>query len=77
MAATVRELGGAVRAAGKEPPEQLRQWLRLERQMCALPPIRSALPSGRLTYTKAPLVARGATPEDVEERIEEAASRTS
>ena len=57
-----------------------RQW-----KMCALPELRDALTAGRLTHSKALLVAnhskallvaKGATPHNVEERIEEAASTT-
>jgi hypothetical protein len=51
-----------------------RVWL--ERKMRALPALRAALASGVLTYTKALVVAREATPADVEERIAEAASTT-
>ena len=51
-----------------------RVWL--ERRMCALPELRTALVSGRLTYSRALLVARDATPFDIVERIAEAASTT-
>jgi hypothetical protein len=44
--------------------------------MCALPKLREALRSGRLTLTKALLVAKVATPETVVEEIERAASTT-
>jgi len=54
----------------------LRQRVWLERKMRALPELRDALTSGRLTYSKALLVAKGATPHNVEGRIAEAASTT-
>jgi hypothetical protein len=54
----------------------VRERVWLERRMCALPEIREALSSGRLTYSKALLVAKDAGPFDVVERIEEAQSRT-
>jgi hypothetical protein len=54
----------------------VRQRIWLERKMCALPALRDALASGRLTYTKACAIAGEATPGDVEDRIEEAASTT-
>ncbi|MHC4134536.1 MAG: HNH endonuclease [Planctomycetota bacterium] len=54
----------------------VRQRVWLERKMCALPELRDALASGRLTYSKALLVAKGAMPHNVEERIEEAAATT-
>jgi len=53
-----------------------RQRVWLERRMFAVPPLRAALASGRLTYTKALLVARDATPGDVAERIAQAADTT-
>jgi hypothetical protein len=51
-----------------------RAWLHWK--ICALPELGEALYSGRLTYTKALLVAKHATPYDVEERIEKAATTT-
>jgi hypothetical protein len=54
----------------------VRQRVWLERRMCALPKLREALRSGRLRHTKALLVAKDATPENVEERIALAASTT-
>jgi hypothetical protein len=54
----------------------LRQRVWLERKMRALPKLRDALTSGRLTYSKTLLVAKGATPHNVDERIAEAASTT-
>ena len=51
-----------------------RAWL--EWKICALPELGEALYSGRLTYSKALLVARHATPQDVEERIAAAAATT-
>jgi len=57
-------------------PRSVRERVWLERRMCALPPLREALSSGRLTYSKALLVARDATPADVAERIEEASCTT-
>ncbi len=57
-------------------PGVFRQRVWLERRMFALPPLRAALASGRLTYMKALLVARDATPADVAERIARAADTT-
>jgi len=54
----------------------VRERVWLERRMRALPPLRAALASGRLTYSKALLLAQDATAEDVEARIEEASSTT-
>jgi len=51
-----------------------RAWL--ERRMLDLPQLREALAAERLTYSKAVLVAQDATPDDIEERIEAAASTT-
>lgn len=51
-----------------------RAWLQWK--ICALPQLGEALYSGRLTYTKALLVAKHATPHDVEERIAAAAATT-
>ena len=53
-----------------------RQRIRLERRMRELPPLRQALISGVLTYTKAIEVSRHATRRDVEERIRDAAGTT-
>ena len=53
-----------------------RQRIRLERRMRELPPLRQALISGKLTYTKAIEVSRHATRRDVEERIRDAAGTT-
>jgi hypothetical protein len=44
--------------------------------MRAVPGLAAALASGRITYTKALIVARDASPCDVEARIEEVASTT-
>ncbi|MFI5403208.1 MAG: HNH endonuclease [Planctomycetota bacterium] len=54
----------------------VRQRIWLERRMQDLPALRQAVVSGRLTYSKALVVARHATPFDVEGRIEAAASTT-
>ena len=54
----------------------VRQRIWLERKMDALPALRHALAAGVITYTKALLVAKDATPEDVRERIEEVGSTT-
>jgi len=54
----------------------VRERVWLERRMRALPALRAALASGRLTYSKALLLAQDATAEDVEARIEEACSTT-
>ena len=53
-----------------------RQRIRLERKMLDLPPLRQALVSGKLNYTKAIEVSRHATRRDVEERIRDAAGTT-
>jgi hypothetical protein len=50
-----------------------RQRVWLERRMAELPALRMALRAGRLTYTRALLVAKDATREDVGRRIREAA----
>ena len=57
-------------------PRTARQRLWLERRMCALPELREALLSGRISLTKALLLARDATPHDIAARIEEAANTT-
>jgi hypothetical protein len=57
-------------------PGVFRQRVWLERRMFALPPLREALRSGRLTYTKALLVAQDATSKNVLERIARAADTT-
>lgn len=57
-------------------PRLFRQRVWLERQMFALPPLREALESGTLTYSKALLVAGDATPETVGDRIACAAATT-
>jgi hypothetical protein len=54
----------------------VRQRAWLEWKICALPELGEALYSGRLTYSKALLVAKHATPTDVEERIAAAAATT-
>lgn len=54
----------------------VRQRIWLEGRMRALPALREAVSSGRLTYSKAVLVARHATPFDIDERIARAASTT-
>lgn len=53
-----------------------RQRVWLERRMVKLPSLRMAMLTGRLTYSKALLVARDATAEDVGRRIREAAETT-
>jgi len=57
-------------------PSGFRQRVWLERQMFALPLLREALLSGKLTYSKALLVAGDATPDNVAELIERAAGTT-
>jgi len=57
-------------------PSTVRQRAALERRMQALPELRDALRSGRLSYEQARLVARVARPSDVAARIEEAAATT-
>jgi hypothetical protein len=54
----------------------VRQRIALERRLQALPELREALRSGRLSYEQARLVARVARPGDVAERIAAAASKT-
>jgi hypothetical protein len=51
-----------------------RAWL--ESRLVDLPELREALAKGKVTYSKALLIAKGATPFNVEERIEQAASTT-
>ncbi len=53
-----------------------RQRIRLERRLARLPSLRVALKTGRVTYSKALLISRDATPLDVDERIAEAESTT-
>ncbi|MHC4472868.1 MAG: HNH endonuclease, partial [Planctomycetota bacterium] len=57
-------------------PRTVRQRVWLERRMGALPELREALSAGRLTLSKALIVARDATPDDVSARIAEAVSTT-
>jgi hypothetical protein len=57
-------------------PSTVRQRIALERRMQALPELREALRSGRLSYEQARLVARVATPGDVAARIDAAAGKT-
>jgi len=57
-------------------PRSFRERAWLERQMDELPPLRAALETGKLTYSKALLVAKDAQAWDVEERIVEAAGTT-
>ncbi|MCK6459843.1 MAG: HNH endonuclease [Planctomycetes bacterium] len=57
-------------------PSLFRQRVWLERQMFAHPPLREALAAGTLTYSKALLVARDATPESVADLIARAAATT-
>ena len=54
----------------------VRQRAWLEWKICALPQLGEALYSGKLTYSKALLVAKNATPHDIEERIAAAAATT-
>ncbi|MHC4550856.1 MAG: HNH endonuclease [Planctomycetota bacterium] len=61
-------LGGSARS--------VRQRVWLERRMEALPELRDALTAGRLTYSKALLVAKDATPGTAADRIREAAATT-
>jgi hypothetical protein len=51
-----------------------RAWL--ERRMTGLPELRDALAAGTVTYSKALLIAKDATPFTITERIEEAAGTT-
>jgi hypothetical protein len=53
-----------------------RQRIRLERQLRKLPALRIAMKSGRVTYSKALLIAKNATLLDVEQRITEAEGTT-
>jgi len=57
-------------------PRLFRQRVWLERRMFAHPTLREALESGTLTYSKALLVARDATPETVADLIARAAATT-
>jgi hypothetical protein len=57
-------------------PSSVRQRVWLERRMDLLPEVREALRSGVLSYSKALFVVKDATPENVAERIAEAASTT-
>jgi len=57
-------------------PGAFRERVWLERRMFALPALRAALEAGTLSYSKALLVAREATPESVEELIARAAGTT-
>jgi hypothetical protein len=57
-------------------PTTVRQRVALEGRLSELPPLREALRSGRLSYEQARLVARVATPADVDSRIEAAAAST-
>ena len=54
----------------------VRQRIALERRMQALPELREALRSGRLSYEQARLVARVASRDDVAARIDAAAAKT-
>ena len=53
-----------------------RRRIRLEEGLVKLPPLREALIAGRITYTKALAVARGATLLDVRDQIAAAAETT-
>ncbi len=57
-------------------PRTLRQRVWLESRLDALPELREALRSGRLSFSKTLVVAKRATPQDVARRIEEAAGTT-
>jgi len=57
-------------------PRSFRERVWLERRMCALPQLRVALESGKLTYSKALLVAKDARAHDVADRIEDASTTT-
>ncbi|HEX5135983.1 MAG TPA: HNH endonuclease signature motif containing protein [Planctomycetota bacterium] len=57
-------------------PRLFRQRVWLERKMFAHPPLREAVASERLTYSKALLVARDATPETIGGLIERAVGTT-
>ena len=54
----------------------VRQRVWLERQMCALPELRTALRSGKITYSKALLLAKDVSRADILERIEDASTTT-
>ena len=54
----------------------VRQRAWLERRIVPLPELREALAAGQVTYSKALLIAKGATPANVAARIEDAASTT-
>jgi hypothetical protein len=57
-------------------PRTLRQRVWLEKRLGALPALREALRSGRLSFSKTLVVAKRATPQDVARRIEDAAGTT-
>jgi hypothetical protein len=57
-------------------PRLFRQRVWLEGRMRAHPALRVALASGRLTYSKALIIAKDARPTDIDERIEEATCTT-
>ncbi|MHC4341528.1 MAG: hypothetical protein ACYSX0_15120 [Planctomycetota bacterium] len=57
-------------------PSTFRQRVWLERKLKYLPELKEAIASGRVSYTKALLLARDSTPANIEERIEEACSTT-
>ncbi len=71
---------GSLEAYGRERLDMcartVRQRAWLEWKICALPALGEALYSGRLTYSKALLVAKNATPHDVVVRIAAAAATT-
>ena len=48
----------------------------MERRMCALPELRAALESGKITYSKALLLAKDISRADILERIEDASTTT-
>jgi hypothetical protein len=54
----------------------VRERVWLERRMRTLPPLREALATGGITYSKALLVAKDATPHDVAQRVSDAAATT-
>jgi len=57
-------------------PRTMRHKAGLEWDLRGLPALRAALEQGRLNFTQARLIARRATPFDVEHRIEQAAATT-
>lgn len=62
---------------GTNPPRWMCiEAIAMEWKMCALPELRFALERGKLTFSKALLVAKDATPWNILERIDDAATTT-